>query len=83
MGLRKRGPTPVQELEVKNNHVVILLDDKTTVASWGHSTPFSPVVTQLLSTFLVTQHVQLNFLVSQLNFLVSQLLVFLSLNPNF
>ena len=46
MGLRKRRPTPLQELEVKNNHVDVF-DDKTTVAHWGHSTPFSPVVTQL------------------------------------
>ena len=46
MGLRKRRPTPFQELEVKNNHVDVF-DDKTTVAHWGHSTPFSPVVTQL------------------------------------
>ena len=63
-----RGLILLQELEVKNNHVD-LFDDKTTVAHWGHSTPFSLVVTQLkfscYTSFLVTQ---LKFIVSQLKF---------------
>ena len=54
MGLRKRGPIPLQ-LEVKNNHVD-LFDDKIT---------FSLVVTEL--KFRVTQ---LKFRVTQLKFRV-------------
>ena len=54
MGLSKRGPTPLQELEVKKNPVD-LFDDKTTVAHWGHLTSFSLVVNQLKFSCYSTQ----------------------------